>query len=506
MTAEPTEQEQRPPRPRVQWQRLVKRGLQLLAAGLAVLLAVVVVRTVTFRSRQVRVAPVAEIEVDARAVAERLGQAVRFPTISHEDPARFDGEAFRGFHGWLIEAYPRTHAALRREVVGGYSLLYTWPGTDPALPPVLLLAHQDVVPAESPQAWSHPPFGGVVADGYVWGRGAIDCKGPIVGIFEAVETLLAEGHRPRRTVYLAFGHDEEVGGRSGAAAMAGLLEGRGVRPEFVLDEGGAITVGVINGIDRPVAAVGIAEKGYLSLELTADAEGGHSSMPPGQTAVGIVSAGVARLEADPFPARLSGVARQTLDYLGPEMPLARRGALANLWLLGPLVERQLLAAPATAATLRTTTAATIFEAGVKDNVLPRRAKAVVNFRILPGETADSVTERVRKVIGDERVRVSRAGEFASDPSPVAGTDSTGFRVIQQTIGQVAPECVVAPVLVVGGTDSRHYARLTPSVFRFIPVRVRPEDLATIHGDNERLPVEDCGLLVRFYVRLLRNAT
>ena len=505
MTADAPQPGARPAR-RPGWRRWLRRALAAVFVVLLALSAVVLVRTWAFRSKQVHPPAAAEVAVDARAVADRLGRAVRFKTVSYEEPARFDTEAFRGLHQFLEEAYPRVHANLKREVVAEYSLLYTWPGSDPSLPPVLLMAHQDVVPVESPAAWKHDPFGGEVAGGAVWGRGAMDCKGPLIGLMEAVETLLGEGYRPKRTVYLAFGHDEEIGGVRGAAAVAALLESRGVRPEFVLDEGGAVTVGVVGGVDRPVAAVGVAEKGYLSLELKVTTAGGHSSMPPGESAVGVLARAVRRLEENPFPARLSGVTEQTLAYLGPEMPFGRRIALANLWLFSPLVERQFLSAPPTAALLRTTSAVTVFEAGVKDNVLPRKARAVVNFRILPGDTIDSVTARAVKTIDDPRVGVSRHGGFATEPSGVSPTNSFGFRVIQRTIAETTPEAVVAPTLVLGGTDSRHYARLTTGVYRFVPFRVTSDDLATIHGENERLSLEDCATMVRFYVRLLRNGT
>src|SRR3954447_13584405 len=383
--------------------RMLRRALALAAFVVLLVGTIVVIRTATFHSRQVPASPTAiaaaaHEPVDARVMAEHLGQAVQFQTVSYQDPARFDAEAFRGLHRFLEATYPKLHATLKRELVGDFSLLYTWEGADRSLPPVLLLAHQDVVPVESPRAWRHAPFGGEIADGAVWGRGAVDCKGSLIGTLEAVESLVAGVFRPRRTVLLAFGHDEEVGGRRGARAIAALLERRGVRLEFVLDEGGAITSGIVRGVDRGVAAVGIAEKGYVTLELHATTDGGHSSMPPAHTAAGVLAAAIARLEDDPFPASVNDVTRQTLDYLGPEMSLSRRTALANLWLFGPIVRRQFLAAPATAAMLRTTTAVTMLRAGIKENVLPADAAAVVNFRIIPGESTESVTDRVRAVI------------------------------------------------------------------------------------------------------------
>jgi carboxypeptidase PM20D1 len=386
-------------------------------------------------------------------------------------------------------------------------VLYTWTGSDPGARPILLMAHLDVVPVEpgTEAEWSHPPFEGRVADGFVWGRGALDNKFGVMAILEAAELLLGEGHRPRRTVHLAFGHDEEVGGDLGARAIAALLAERGVELEFVLDEGGSITEGIVPGLEAPVALVGIAEKGYVSLELSTRAPGGHSSMPPRETAVGVVSRAVHRLESNPFPARLQGATREMFAFLGPEMPFAQRMAFANLWLFRPLVERQLAATPSTDAALRTTTAATMFQGSVKDNVLPIHARAVVNFRILPGETVESVRERVRRVIDDPRIEIGVLDDFGSDPSPVSSTDAPGFQQLARTIREVFPAAVVAPYLVVGATDSRHYGGLTGSVYRFMPATITARELAGMHGTDERVAVRSYLDGVRFYRQLILNA-
>jgi carboxypeptidase PM20D1 len=292
---------------------------------------------------------------------------------------------------------------------------------------------------------------------------------------------------------------------NGAAAMGELLSQRRVRPLFISDEGGAILHGIIPGVQKPVAAIGIGEKGYLTLELKVTMVGGHASMPPAHTAIGILSDAIQRLESHPFPARLSGAARQMLVALAPYMPLVSRIAIAGLPLLSPIVRRALEKTPSGAASLRTTTAVTMIESGIKDNVLPNVATAVLNCRILPGETSESVTARIRQVIDDPRVQISVAGRFFSEPPPVAQVDSPGFRTIKQTIRQIAPDAVVAPCLVLGGTDSRHYTHLTPSVYRFSAMRITTDDLATIHGKNEKLSLENCRLLKAFYSRLIQNA-
>ena len=480
----------------------------LFVLALVVLLGVMLYKTFRYKSRQLQVAPAADVSLDANAAAEHLAQAVRFQTVSYSDPAQIKTDEFTNLRSFLEQTYPRTHATLAHEVVAGYSLLYKWQGQDQSLKPILLMGHIDVVPVEpgTEGQWSYPPFEGRIADGYVWGRGAMDDKAAVVGLLEAVEQLLREGYQPKRTVYLAFGHDEEIGGPNGATAIAELLHTRGVELEYVLDEGGVITDGIVKGISRPVAVLGTGEKGFVSVELTVEGTGGHSSVPPPQTSIGILSAAIGRLEAEQMPAALKGVAQEMFDRVGPEMNFLPRMALANLWLTRPLVVQQLTAQRETNALLRTTTAATIFEGGVKDNVLPSHARAVVNFRILPGDSVDSVLEHVRRTINDPRVQSAPLkGTAMSEPSPVASTDALGFRVIERTIRESFPAVVVAPSLVLGATDSRHYTKVCPNVYRFAPLWVRPGDIERVHGTNERLSVENFAQAVKFYRQLIRNS-
>jgi len=483
----------------------VRRALGWLALALAALAAVVAVRTARFTSRQESVGAVPPVAVEVDALAGRLAAGLRYPTISSEDPARVDLAAFRGFHRLLEEAYPRLRRALTRETVNEGSLLYTWKGRDPSLPPVLLAAHIDVVPVDagSEARWTHPPFDGVVADGFVWGRGAMDDKASLFCILEAVEGLLTAGFEPERTLLLAFGHDEEVGGAEGAARIAELLASRDVRLAFVLDEGGAVVApGYLPGIDRAIATIGIAEKGWVSVSLEAEATGGHSSTPPRHTAVGLVASAVAELEAHPMPGRIDGTTAQLFDHLGPELPLAWRAMLANRWLFAPLLELGLARVPATDAMLRTTTAATIIGGGVKDNVLPTSARAVVNFRIHPSDSIEGVIAHVRRVIDDEQVKVAFDGREAS---PVSPADSEAFVAIARALREVFPAAVAVPFLVLGGTDARHYAELTPRIYRFSPFEYGRDALERVHGTDERQSLESLVSGVRFYRRLVERA-
>jgi carboxypeptidase PM20D1 len=484
----------------------VRRALAALGAGALVLGAVLAVRALRLRSSQLRVAPVHDLEVDGARAAERLAGALRFETVSSLDADRTDSAAFEGLSRYLEQSFPLVHARLQRERVGDHSLLFTWSGSDAALPPLLLLAHQDVVPVEpgTEGAWEHAPFAGEIAAGFVWGRGALDDKAGVVGILEAVEILLEREVRPRRTVVLAFGHDEEVGGARGAQALAARLQAAGLRFEFILDEGLAIVEGIIPGLDQPVALIGVAEKGYASVRLLAQAAGGHSSMPPRATAIGALNRALARLASHPLPARFDGVPAALFAALAPELRFGERLALSNLWLFRPLLLHRLAAEPTTDALVRTTAVPTMLSAGVKENVVPERAEALVNFRIRPGDSVAGVLEHVRRTVGDARVEVSLAGP-GSEPSPVSSAATPGYEAIARAVREVEPRALVAPGLVLGGTDARHYQALSSAVYRFLPALLRPDDLPRVHGTNERIGVEDYRRVVRFYLQLLRRA-
>lgn len=485
---------------------MLKRLLLVLLAAVLLLAAAVAVNTLRQGSRQIEVAPAPPLAVDERGVADKLSAAIRFQTVSSHDDASLNAGEFQKLHAHLRERFPRVHASLQREVVGGLTLLYTWPGSDANAKPIALLAHQDVVPIApgSEAKWQTAPFSGEVKDGYVWGRGAWDDKANLIAQLEAVEMLLATGFKPRQTVYLVFGADEEVGGLRGAVQVVKLLQERKVRLDFVIDEGLLITEGVMPGLKQPAALVGIAEKGYLSVVLKVPATPGHSSMPPpkGTSAIGMMSAALRRLDDEQLPGTIRGVAREMFETIAPEMGGFQRVALSNLWLFGPLVQSQLEKAASTNAMLRTTTALTIVNAGNKDNVIPGEAQATVNFRLLPGDTTQSVMQHVRGKTGERFELIALPA--ASEPSPVSPTQSASYQLINRTVRSLFPGTLVAPGLMIAATDSRHFAPVSDHIYRFSPVRAKPEDLARFHGTNERIAVANLGELVRFYHQLLRN--
>ncbi len=481
------------------------RQFLIFTVGLCVVLAsVIVINTIRFTSKQMQVEPASPISLDAAHVSQRLAKALQFRTISGDGAAPSASLEFLRLHRYLEGAFPSAHSVLTREIVADYSLLYTWKGEESAGRSILLAGHLDVVPAHAEDGWTHPPFAGRIADGYIWGRGAMDDKMSVVGILEAVERLLADNFKPRRTLYLAFGHDEESGGVRGAARIAQLLKARGIQPEFILDEGGMITKGILTGMTSPVALIGVAEKGYMTLELTVESAGGHASIPPRQTAIGILSAAIHRIEENPFPRRTTEGIRRLFDYVGPEMSLINKALLANLWLFGSLAEYKLASSPNTNGLIRTTAAATRFEGGAAENVLPTRTKAVVNIRILTGETSDTVLDRIRKTISDPRVKIHPVTP-PIEPSPVSDTESPSFKTLQTTIHQVYPTVIVAPFLLVAATDSRHYEKLSPNIYRFMPLSVDARDISRFHGIDERISIADYQQGIRFFIQLIRNA-
>lgn len=483
--------------------KVLLRLIAGVVALVAILASVVVYRTMTFQSPvaagssdMLAASPAFDVEQAAR----HLSEAIRFKTVSQQDEAAADRNEWTRLQDWVAQTYPKSLAAMQREIVAGFTTMYTWPGSDPSLKPILLMAHQDVVPAEG-DGWKYPAFDGVVADGAVWGRGAIDDKGSLVSIFEATEALLTSGFKPQRTVIIVNGHDEETR-RGGAAAAAAALKSRGVEAEFVLDEG-MITLADFPLLNGPVAMVGVAEKGYATLGITATSEGGHSSMPPPKTAVQAVAEAVVAIANNPDPFALSGPSAATLRAVAPHASFVTRMAIANEWLFGPVLIREMSRTPAGAALLHTTTAPTMLEGSPKENVLPQEAKAVINYRIIPGQTGDDVMARAKSSVGDLPVTLAWTGDV-KNPSPVSSTDSDGWKVISALASQnnAVP---VAPGLVLAGTDSYQMTPVARDIYRFQPLVLSLDETKMIHGDNEHLTLENLKRMIEFYARLIATS-
>ncbi len=485
--------------------KFFRRIFRLAFLALLAVLGIMAVQTFTFHSKQALVDPVPPVAIDQNAAA-RLAASLRFPTVSYED--RMDTLPFLQLDTFLQTAFPEVFSQLERIDAAFPSLALKWPGAKPKLPPVLLMAHLDVVPVEpeSLPEWGAGPFEGRIQDGFIWGRGALDDKLSVVGLLEAVNMLVKENYHPERSIYFSFGHDEELGGEKGAVKIAEYFARAGIRFEFILDEGQLILENAMPGLGKPLAMIGTAEKGEATLRLDVRLEeGGHSSMPPSRTAIGVLSEALDRLRKNPSPARIDGATRELLMHAGPETSPLYRALFANLWLTEGALIRQFSASPSSNAVIRTTTAPTIIHAGLKENVLPSSGYALVNFRILPGETPESVARYVEKTIREPRITVSIL-PGAVPPSPVSPTNTFGFQTIEKTIRQTFPGAVVAPALVVARTDSRHFSRVSDAIYRFTPIQVSREDLSRFHGLNERISLEGYADLLRFYRQLLLNST
>lgn len=480
------------------------RNLVLALLALVVLLAVVVVaRTLMVKPPAAAAyGPVpAAPAIDADRAAQHLSAAVKFATVSHEDPAEDDPKALSAQRDWLTSTYPRFAAAAPREMVGGGGLVWTWKGTDPSLAPIILMAHQDVVPVveETRGLWTADPFGGEIRDGAVWGRGAIDDKGSLVALMEAAEALAATGFQPRRTIYIVSGHDEEVRG-SGAEAAAETLKARGVKALFAIDEG-SVVIRDFPLTHKPAALIGISEKGYATLKITARGTGGHSSAPPDDTAATTVARAVAAISDHPFPLKFSGPSADMLRALAPGLGFTARIAIANDWLFGPILLKQAGATPAGKSMLHTTIAPTRLYGSPKDNVLPSLATAEINYRIAPGQTPADVMATARAAVGKLPVELSWVGN-PRIPSPVSSTASEAWRDVAGVTAAMFPGTPVAPSLVTAGTDGRSMYLVTPDVYRFQPILFGLHDVEMIHGVNEHLKIEDLKRMAEFYARLM----
>ncbi len=482
----------------------MKRILLIVLLILAGLVIIILFRTFTFSSSQIAADPVEGIKVPENAVIH-MSEAIAIPTVSHQDPADMDSVAFYRFHEFLRETYPLTDSLLETTYINEFSVIYEWKGTDPSLKPVILMGHLDVVPVaeENLDKWTHPPFSGSIVDNTIWGRGALDDKVNVIGLMESTEYLLRNGHQPTRTILFCFGHDEEVGGFNGAVKIVEHLKSQNIQPEFVMDEGGELTEGLLDGVDKPIALIATGEKGILSLVLSVSMAGGHSSLPEKETSIDVLSRAIVRLKENPMPALISPPVNDLLNTIGPEMTFVNKMGLANRWLFEPMIISQFSDSPNLNALVRTTTAPTIIRAGIKENVIPYEANATVNFRLLPGNTSEDVIRHAREVINDDRVQIE-TGNFQSPAPPASSSDSEPYRLIAKTIKQVFPEYLITPNLVSGATDSRHFMDMTDNIYRFTAFRLDESNVKTFHGIDERIMVADFNNAIKFYTQFLEN--
>jgi len=482
----------------------------LLSLGILLLVVALVVVTRTLMHTPQSPQPGAdtvtvEVPLDADIVAQHLSEAIRFPTVSHQRASDFEPEVFEDFIQWVENTYPEVNQAMQRERPGLYSLLYRWQGRNAALKPILITGHYDVVPVipGTEALWEQPPFAGNIIDGVIWGRGALDDKSAVIAQLEAATLLLKQGYQPERTVYFSFGHDEEIGGSEGAASVTRSLQQQGVQLAWSLDEGSFLFKGMLPGVEPLMAAVNVAEKGSVTLNIVAKAAGGHSSMPPKQTAVGILAEDITRLEQHPIPGGLTGLSGQMFDTASRYMPFSYRMLFANRWLFDSVIDEQLSSLPFGNAMLRTTTAPTMLSASVKVNVLPIKAVATVNFRIHPRDTVQGVFDYVKSVVENDHVEVQLPAGSGRPASRISDWQSEGYGVIERGIRDIYGDVVVTPGLMIAGSDSRHYGQIADNAFRFNPMMVTSGDLTGFHGTNEKISVDNLAQGTRTYARIIQ---
>jgi len=484
-----------------------KKVKRAIWAAVGVLTAANCVRAALYRPEKNNFGLFHSEPADAGRAAKHLSEAIRIPTVSRPDPDLVDWPQFARFRDFLDDAYPLIRLNLEKELIPPASLIYRWKGADPGLKPIALLSHQDVVPVSEGtlQDWTHPPFDGFNDGEYIWGRGSLDMKNHLICVMEAVETLLEEGFKPQRDVYLLFGHDEEVVASefAGAKSIMETLRDRGVLLESVIDEGGAILPAKVKGIiNKKLAGVGIAEKGYADIEVSINQSGGHSSQPPKHTGLGKLAEVIRDLENNQFDGKIEPFLLDLLDTVGRNMSYPARLLTCNLKYMKPLLKQIIKQIPPAACMIRTTTAVTMAQGSPAANVLPQISSATVNFRHMPGTSTDDIVKHIKKVVRnkDVNVKVVRYQE-ASKFSP---TDSKTYGVIKELCMQMYPDSIVAPYLVMGGTDAHYYEPICENIYRFAPFVVNTGLLLCAHATNERVPVETLKNGVEFFKAYVRK--
>lgn len=463
-------------------------------------LFVMVYRAVSFKPKEEEMEAIHIAACNTERASQHLAEMLQVETISRQNPDESNASTFEDFKALLVRQYPLIHSQCERSFHGPTGILYKWHGRRPTQSPTLFMSHYDVVPVES-SMWSVAPFSGLIADGYVWGRGALDTKGTLCSILEAAEALIEEGFTPEEDIYFSFSGDEEVSGSS-APEIVKYLEEKGIRPALVLDEGGAIVEGVFPGVDRPVAVVGTGEKGYLDLKLTFTGPGGHSSTPPAHSLVGQLSKAIINLEKRPFKAHLTPPVKELFTTLGRYSSFIYRIIFANLWCTWPLLKLVFTKQGGKMnALIRTTCAVTRLTGSEAYNVLPPKVSLGVNLRLMASDSVDQAQRYIKKSTGYPGIscRVVESREA----SPISSTDQPGWKRVKKAILANWPQVIVSPYLMLAATDSRHFHRISDCVLRFSPMALSDDDMKRIHGHDERISIDQLKSCVEFYKRMMQ---
>ena len=482
----------------------------IIGGALAAAAAANAVHAALYTPKKSESEPLPEEIINVQRYRENLSKAVQFKTISHRDTAKVDWAEFDKFHKFLDEAYPLIAKNLEKEVIPPANLLYRWKGTKSDLEPIALLAHQDVVPVSSgtEEDWVHDAFSGHDDGEFIWGRGTVDMKNHLIAVMESVEALLEDGFVPERDVYLLFGDNEEVvaNAENGAHDLMMTLKNRGITLDSVIDEGGAMIPINIPGVldNKYLTGVGVAEKGYSDIEIVVNAKGGHSSQPPVHTALGEIANVIRDLERNQFKAYLNENMRSLFDAIGRECTYPVRLITCNMPLLYPVILEVAKKIPFAACLVRTTTAVTMAQGSPAANVLPQRAAITVNFRAMPGTTKQDLIDHIQKSCKNKDIEINVLN--SKEASSFSPTDSRAFKIIGDLAKALEPNAIVAPYLVMGGTDAYNYEPICKNIYRYAPFKFSTELLRNAHGTNERIPVELLNDAVIFFKNYIKRAS
>lgn len=483
----------------------------IILGAVLLLLLITAIRAIFFvpQKNGAQKEELSEETVDTDRYCQNLSDAIKIKTISNYDRELVDWDEFHRFHKFLEERYPLIHKTLTKTEIADASLIFKWEGEDPSLDGIALLAHQDVVPiAEGTISdWTHDPFEGFNDGEFIWGRGAMDMKNHLIAVMESVEQLIKDGYTPKRTVYICLGHNEEVVAApdNGAKQIVQYLKEQGVHLEAVLDEGGAILPVNIDGvINCNLAGVGVAEKGSVNYEISVNAKGGHSSQPPKHTALGHLADVIKDIENHQFKATMPDFVYELFTNIGKRCSYPVRLVTCNIWLLKPIILKIMTKIPPAASLIRTCTAVTMASGSPQFNVLPQKASITVNFRTMPGVTIPDVEEHIRKSVSNKDIDIKfLVGKEASKVSP---TDSRAFNTIKELCESADSKNLVAPFLVMGGTDAYNYEPVCENIYRFAPFVVDTKLLLCTHGTNERLPLSAVPNAIKFFKRYIKIMT
>lgn len=461
----------------------------------------ILLNTFRYRKKEIRLIESLPFELSVE-IKNKLKEAIAIKTITHSDYTKNDLIQFRKISAFIHKNYPLVSTKLEVKSLNDYSCLIEWPGRDKEKKPVLLISHFDVVPVVE-ENWSEDPFAAVEKDGYIWGRGTLDTKNTLTAILEAAEQLIGENYIPERSIYLAFGGDEETQGTEGAGVINRYFKERNIEFEWLLDEGGVVAENSLSMVKEPLALVGISEKGYANIRISAEGQGGHSSMPPVHTAAGLVAKAVTVVEKNPSPSKITPTVSAFLKGIVPYVGFPAAMVLANQRIFSPVIKKLLLKSPSTAALIRTTRAVTILSSGTKENVLPSSGEAIVNLRILPGETVDSVLQRMRRLLKKHNVRVDIPVENdCNDPIRESSLSTGGYKLLDGVIQGIFPGSVTVPYMMTGATDSKHYKEVCTDIYRFSPMSLSSDEISLIHSADERISLENYRRAIQFYKTLI----